>query len=162
MIENLDELTSEQKNDLQEFVNIAHKNKDLWWENGDVLKGKPLFDTLEVYFGDIIDVNSLNEILIDFPIADKDVNDKEKEKVLQLISADQCIKEIGFRRATHDELPQYGFRFKKYENMVNSVKQNILTPSEFDTKQLLEELQNVLIYLKTGEFDDEVYIEDRK
>ncbi len=145
MIENLDELTSEQKNNLQEFVSIAHKNKNLWWENGD-LKGKLRFLYLENNFS--VEIDSLNELFIAFPV-------EETNLVLQILTDGQCAKDIGFRKQAGLDAGLrglYAFRFKKYEDMVNKVKLKIPNPSEFDTKQLLEELQNILRELKEGKF----------
>lgn len=147
MIENKDELSSEQKKDLQKFVSIAIKNKNLWWANGD-LSDSPLFLYLAEYFS-VCDINLLNEILIEFP-------DEETKKVLQLLSENECANDVGLSRSIFlesDLLGLYAFRFKKSEDVVNNVEK-LKIPNPFDTKQLLEELQNVLMELKTDEFED--------
>ncbi len=161
MIENFDDLTIKQKEDLQKFANIAYKNKNLWWTDGDLLKGKPKTISLSDYFSWKIDI--LNEILINFPIIDRDVNDKEIKKVLQFISEDELMG--TYIRPSLDicEVPLYCFRFKKQENLIDNdiVGFNITDLKELNTQELLDNLQSVLKTLKTGKFDSKFWTESR-
>lgn len=84
--------------------------------------------------------------------------------VLQILSENDCANDLEHcvigdsNDPDHHDL--YAFRFKKYEAVVN-VKPLIIDLCDFDTKQLLEELQNVLHELKTSEFVDLPPWEDR-
>lgn len=152
MIENLDDLSLTQKEEIQKFVNQSHKNKTLWWTNGDILKGEPIALSLADYFSWKIDI--LNDILINFPIVDKDINDKEINKVLQIISEDELMD--GYTRPSLDvhEAPLYCFRFKKQETLIDNdnTRFNIEDLSELDTQELLDNLHSILDDLRFGKF----------
>lgn len=151
MIENIDDLTIKQKEDLQKFINIAQENKKLWWTNKDMLKGKPKVVNLSDYFSCKIDV--LNEILINFPIVDEDINGNNIKKVLQLISEDEIM--TGYSSPSLDicDSKLYCFRFKKQETLIDNdnVRLNAEGLKELDTQQLLIALQNILNWLENEE-----------
>lgn len=159
MIENIDDLTIKQKEDLQKFVNIAQENKKLWWTNKDVLKGKTKVVSLSDYFP-CIDI--LNEILINFPIPDEDINGNIIKKVLQFISEDEIM--VGYTRPSLDicESKLYCFRFKKQETLIDNDtgKLNVEDLKELDTQQLLTDLKNILNNLENEEeFSDKYWKE---
>ncbi len=85
---------------------------------------------------------------------DKDVNDKEISKVLQIISEDELME--GYIRPSLDvhEAPLYCFRFKKQENLIDNdnTRFNIEDLSELDTQELLDNLQSILDTLRGGKF----------
>ncbi len=157
MIENLDDLSPTQKAELQKFVNIAYENKNLWWTNGDILKGEPIFLPLKHYFSWKIDI--LNELLINFPVTGKDVNDKVIKKVLQIFSDDELMENYTPPSLDIHEAPLYCFRFKKQETLLDNdnVEFNVEDLSELNTRELLDNLQSILNALRDGKFDRKVW-----
>ena len=156
MIANLDDLNPTQKADLQKFVNIAYETKNLWWTNGDVLKGEPIVLQLTDYFSPI---DILNELLINFPVIGKDINDKEIKKVLQIISENELMENYTPPSLDIHEAPLYCFRFKKQETLLDNdnVEFNVEDLSELNTRELLDNLQSILDALKDGKFDRKVW-----
>lgn len=137
MVEKLEGLTSEQKKDLQDFVNIAHKkeNLDLWWRDGYLY-----CMSIEDYFE--YELDELNKIFIHFPV-------KETGEILQFISGEDIDVENGLDPFFGNQ--EYCFRFKKIVKSEKEIK--IINPSGFETKQLLEGLQKLLTDLRTNDFE---------
>lgn len=133
MVENLVELSPEQKNDLQEFVDRAYANYSLWWikENMDVLT---VTCPLEDYFEDKTTIDALNALLLDFHPVD------DEKKVLQL------IRDFRHSRCTLNP-PLYYFRFKDRDKVEN-IEFELENLSGVDTQLLLEILDSIFEDLK--------------
>lgn len=146
-------IATKQKADLKKFVDVAYKNKNLWFSDG-----MTVFLELSnpEYFGDIMPL--LNSILIKYPkiITKEDVNDdfkiKEMRYILQILSEDERMGPYSKRRGLPPETPLFSMVFKT-EDKIHEDVLNIENFPELDTQSLLDSLEKILKTLKTDDFE---------